>query len=78
MEQLEARDYFITIEHPIAGKLKYPGPPINPQVGDSSNTSLKSAWVYKPAPLLGQHTQELLSELGYSLDEINQIGSAKK
>ena len=78
MEQLEARDYFITIEHPIAGKLKYPGPPINPQVGDSSNASLKSAWVYKPAPLLGQHAQELLSELGYSLDEINQIGSAKK
>ena len=78
MEQLEARDYFITIDHPIAGKLKYPGPPVNPQVGDSSNANLKSAWVYKPAPLLGQHAQELLSELGYSLDEINQIGSAKK
>lgn len=28
---------------------------------------------YKPAPLLGQHTQEVLLELGYSTDEISSM-----
>ena len=75
MEQLEARDYFVTIDHPRAGKLKYPGAPISPQLNNGSSSGGHSAWVYRPAPLLGEHSIELLGQLGYSVNEINQIRS---
>jgi crotonobetainyl-CoA:carnitine CoA-transferase CaiB-like acyl-CoA transferase len=67
MEQLKARDYFIELGHPIAGRLKYPGAPISP---DES----VDPWVYRRAPLLGEHSREILNlRLGYSDDEINQL-----
>ena len=60
MEQLEARDYFVNFDHPVAGPLQYPGPPISPR-------SPVQPWVYRRAPLLGEHTGQVLSEdLGYS------------
>ena len=71
MEQLVSRDYFVELDHPEAGKLKYPGPPINPQADFA-------AWVYKRAPLLGEHTREILGQsLGYTpqdMDELHRRG----
>jgi crotonobetainyl-CoA:carnitine CoA-transferase CaiB-like acyl-CoA transferase len=53
--QLSARDFFIQVEHPVVGRGTYPGRyflcdqiPIKPS---------------RPAPLLGQHTNEVLHEL---------------
>jgi crotonobetainyl-CoA:carnitine CoA-transferase CaiB-like acyl-CoA transferase len=66
MEQLIARDYFITLDHPVAGPLQYPGPPVTPDK--------KDAWVYRRAPLLGEHTREVLMErLHYSEAEIDNL-----
>jgi len=31
MEQLVDREFFVELDHPVAGTLRYPGPPINPQ-----------------------------------------------
>ncbi len=52
--QLKARNYFVEIDHPEAGKFRYPGAPI----------VTEGRWwrVRRPAPLLGQHTQEVLQE----------------
>ena len=67
MEQLKARDYFIELEHPVAGRLKYPGAPISP---DGS----VDPWVYRRAPLLGEHNREILGQrLGYSEHEVNKL-----
>ena len=82
MEQLESRDYFVEIEHPVAWTLKYPGAPISPHLDRSSqdNSSAQAAeadpqtWIYRRAPLLGEHTREiLLEELLCSEDQIGRF-----
>jgi crotonobetainyl-CoA:carnitine CoA-transferase CaiB-like acyl-CoA transferase len=62
----ERRGIMQTMEHPTAGPFKMPGWPVRfggrtPEV--------------KPAPLLGQHTNEVLGEwLGLDADQIDQLG----
>ena len=54
---LKERDFFTSIEHPIAGALRYPGVPYR-----LSNSPLPLA--ERPAPLLGQHNSIYLREDG--------------
>ena len=53
-----AREMFVECEHPVAGKVKITG------------SQLKFAGhgfkVYRPAPLLGQHTKEVLQDIGFN------------
>ncbi len=67
MEQLVARDYFVSLEHPAAGTLQYPGPPVSPQ------TDGFQPWVYRHAPLLGEHCREVLGRLGYSGQDVENL-----
>ena len=55
MEQLVARDYFVALEHPAAGTLRYPGAPIacEPEA---------DAWSFRRAPLFGEHTASALTD----------------
>jgi len=67
MEQLLDRDYFVEMEHPLAGKLTYPGAPITPEEG-------VDAWVFDRAPLLGEHTSQALSSwLGYTGSQASEL-----
>ena len=52
--QMDSRGYFIEIDHPVAGKFRYPGGPL----------LTEERWwqINRPAPLLGQHTQEVMKE----------------
>ncbi|WP_214104066.1 CaiB/BaiF CoA transferase family protein [Acrocarpospora catenulata] len=52
--QYAARDYFVTAEHPLAGTLRYPGPP---------SRMLATPWLRRPAPTPGRHTAEVLDSL---------------
>jgi len=63
------RGFWAEIEHPAAGKLTYPGRPINAQ---------KMPWVIKrPAPLLGEHNEETYCEkLGYTRKDLVKLGQA--
>ena len=64
------RGFFVDIEHPVLGKLKYPGAPV--KLGEGS-------WVVRwPAPLLGQHNAEVYGALGYSKQDqvrLREIGA---
>ena len=56
------RGAFADIDHPVAGQLRYPGRPF---IMDQSPWAVRH-----PAPLLGQHNQEVLTQLGYSQEDI--------
>jgi crotonobetainyl-CoA:carnitine CoA-transferase CaiB-like acyl-CoA transferase len=61
--QIEARDMALEVEHPTAGPVRVAGLPYK-----LSGTPAK---VQRPAPLLGQHSEEVLVELlGYSDEEV--------
>ncbi len=67
MEQLLHRDYFVELDHPVAGRLSYPGAPIMPEKG-------VDAWVFRRAPLLGEHTSLALNSwLGYSEAQVSDL-----
>lgn len=52
------RGAFVEIDHARAGPLKYPGAPFRPS---------ETPWrVNRPAPLLGEHNQEVYGKLGYT------------
>ena len=57
-----------TATHPVAGAYKTIPPPVR--------FAATPASVRRHAPLTGQHNEELLAELGYGPDEINELTAA--
>ena len=67
MEQLQARDYFVELPHPVAGTLTYPGAPVSPEPA-------AEAWVMRRAPLLGEHNAAALADwLGYTPAQVDEL-----
>jgi benzylsuccinate CoA-transferase BbsF subunit len=62
-EHLKARDYYVYLEHPEAGRTAYDGPPFR--------LSKTPGELRAPAPLLGEHNELVCKQiLGMSDEEI--------
>jgi crotonobetainyl-CoA:carnitine CoA-transferase CaiB-like acyl-CoA transferase len=69
-EQLLARGFWEEVDHPVVGPQRYPGWPmrLSGSAGD---------WYRLPAPLLGQHTEEILrDELGLGAEDLARLREA--
>lgn len=66
MPQHKDRGYFVDIDHPVVGKLTYPGAPF--KLGETP-------WQARQAPLLGEHNKEVYCRrLGYSEKQLAKLG----
>ena len=64
--QTKAREYFVEVDHPVAGKADYPGPPYK--------WTETPATVRRPAPCLGEHNEEVYcQELGLSRGDLASL-----
>jgi crotonobetainyl-CoA:carnitine CoA-transferase CaiB-like acyl-CoA transferase len=68
-EQLAERGFFTEIDHPKTGKVKYPSAPYN---------FSETPWqVIRPAPLLGEHNEDIFTRrLGHSCEKMAKLGAA--
>jgi len=66
--QVQARAMDMEIQHPIAGAVHAIGFPVK--------YSSTPGQMYRPAPVLGQHTLAILESLGYSSEQSRQLESA--
>jgi crotonobetainyl-CoA:carnitine CoA-transferase CaiB-like acyl-CoA transferase len=66
--QVAARDMVLEVDHPRAGRTRALGMPV--KFGETR------ADTGRPAPLLGQHSREILDGLGYSAAEIAALEAA--
>lgn len=67
--QAKARGVVVEVEHPRAGKIKLVAPAVT--------YNRKRMPVTRPPPWLSQHTAEVLTELGYTLEEISELRSER-
>jgi crotonobetainyl-CoA:carnitine CoA-transferase CaiB-like acyl-CoA transferase len=63
--QIKARQMDIEVEHPIAGRTHAIGFPVK--------YSATPGQLYRPAPVLGQHTFQILEALGISAEECHRL-----
>ena len=68
MESLRNTGTIVEVDHPKRGKYLTVGNPI--KLSDSATE-------VKRSPLLGEHTEEVLTELGYSTGEMATLREAK-
>ncbi len=63
--QVTANDYIIDYDHPALGPIK--------QVAFPAKFSGAETSIRRPSPEVGEHTEEILLEAGYTWDEISNF-----
>jgi crotonobetainyl-CoA:carnitine CoA-transferase CaiB-like acyl-CoA transferase len=64
-EQVVARELIVEFDQPDVGRVRQPKP--------SARFSLNEASIGGPAPRIGEHSREVLRELGYDENAINKM-----
>src|SRR5262249_51434575 len=68
--QLAAREFLVDVEYRGRGALRYPGPFALTTSPDPEATRVG---IRRPAPALGEHTAEVLAELGLESTEVTRL-----
>jgi len=63
--QVKARELMMEIDHPVEGRI--------PQIGFPVKFSNTPGEMRTPPPLLGEHTDQILRDLGYSADGVSEL-----
>ena len=63
LDQLETRGYYEALEHPLTGRMRFPGWPFRITPGPVRHH-------LSPSPTLGQHNDEVFGELGVTDEEL--------
>jgi crotonobetainyl-CoA:carnitine CoA-transferase CaiB-like acyl-CoA transferase len=66
--QVAAREMVVEVEHPVAGTLKMLGSPLK--------LSAQPPSIRRPPPVLGEHTDEILAEAGYTAAQVAELREA--
>jgi benzylsuccinate CoA-transferase BbsE subunit len=69
-EQLAAREFFVDVPDPGRGPVRVPGPFARTTSADPAATAVG---VRRPAPRLGEHSAEVLAEIGVSAPEFARL-----
>ncbi len=65
-EQHRARHFYEPVQHPVAGEVRIPG---FPAIWDGRD----APWHHRAAPLMGEHNEEILRELGVEPEELEHL-----
>ncbi|BBX03751.1 acyl-CoA hydratase [Mycolicibacterium moriokaense] len=70
VDQLDARGFYVDLEHPLSGRQRFPGWPFRITPGPLRHH-------LTPSPTLGQHNDEVLTALGLSEGEVAALREQK-
>ncbi len=63
--QLASREFFVEVDDPARGRLRYPG--------SFARSTATRIGIRRPAPRLGEHTAEVLAELGLAAPDVERL-----